>query len=179
MAKALDTTCQLKGVGPATASLILSCFRPDCVPFFSDEMYRWLCWDDPATKGMRGWKRQIGYTKKEFTTLIDRARALLERLRSEDGAADVDMLALEKAAYVLGKEEVDLDDDGAEREGKKVKSVDGGNMNEKTGRKAVKPEPKQGNGKKRAREVPADGGEDSTESGTKRVRPTRASTKKQ
>ncbi|KAG7101276.1 hypothetical protein HYQ44_018937 [Verticillium longisporum] len=43
VAKALATLAKLKGIGPATASLLLAVHRPDDVPFFSDEAYYWLC----------------------------------------------------------------------------------------------------------------------------------------
>ncbi|KAJ1490506.1 hypothetical protein T484DRAFT_1884217 [Baffinella frigidus] len=37
VAKALAPLCQLKGIGPATASAVLACLRPDRFPFMADE----------------------------------------------------------------------------------------------------------------------------------------------
>lgn len=96
----------LKGVGPATASLILSCFNPNEVPFFSDELYRWLHWDDKDAKAGSGWDRKIKYTAKEYASLLEKAGQVRERLSSE---TRLDCIEMEKAAYVLGKQEVDLD----------------------------------------------------------------------
>ncbi|KAL4946262.1 hypothetical protein BDV06DRAFT_152731 [Aspergillus oleicola] len=36
-------TTPLRGIGPATASLILSAASPESVPFYSDDTYLWLC----------------------------------------------------------------------------------------------------------------------------------------
>ena len=46
--QALTHLTTLKGVGPATASLILSCWDPRKVPFFSDEVFRWLHFEELA-----------------------------------------------------------------------------------------------------------------------------------
>lgn len=50
--KAVKIMTKLRGIGPATASLLLSVFQPDTVPFFSDEVFRWTHWDE---KGKTGW----------------------------------------------------------------------------------------------------------------------------
>jgi len=62
--KAMDILCELKGVGPATASLILSLLYPITIPFFSDE----------ATVGVLappGGKKGIKYTAKTYKALYD------------------------------------------------------------------------------------------------------------
>lgn len=41
--EALKTITKLKGIGPATASLLLSVHDPEHVIFFSDEAFYWLC----------------------------------------------------------------------------------------------------------------------------------------
>lgn len=83
---AVDTLAKLKGVGPATASLLLSVHDSERVLFFSDEAFYWLC--------CAGKKEAIKYNKKEYTALGERARELTERL----GVRAVD---LEKVAYVI------------------------------------------------------------------------------
>jgi hypothetical protein len=105
---------QLKGIGPATASLVLSCISPTRYPFFSDELFRWIHWDgknaDGTTGGIKsgkGWSRQIGYTQKEYDSLIARCEHLQKRLSGDDG--ELSFLDLEKVAYVLGKEKVDIE----------------------------------------------------------------------
>jgi len=89
---------ELKGVGPATASLLLSILDGDNAPFFSDELFRWVCWD--GAQG--GWKRKIKYDKKEYGMLWDGVKTLRDRLG--EGVSAVD---LEKCAFVCGKLAVD------------------------------------------------------------------------
>jgi hypothetical protein len=97
--KAVSSIAKLKGVGPATASLFLSCYDPIKVPFFSDELFRYLHWLD--TKG-KGWDRKISYTMKEYNTMFDRTQVLRKRLETESGET-VKAIDLEKMAYALGK----------------------------------------------------------------------------
>ncbi|PTB68301.1 hypothetical protein BBK36DRAFT_1167554 [Trichoderma citrinoviride] len=80
---------ELKGVGPATASLLLSVHDADNVLFFSDEAYYWLC--------CGGKKEAIKYTPKEYLALRTEADVLMKRL----GVSAVDV---EKVAYVLMKQ---------------------------------------------------------------------------
>lgn len=97
--KAVKIMTKLRGIGPATASLLLSVFQPDTVPFFSDEVFRWTHWDE---KGKTGWGRSIKYNVSEYKEIV----ATVEELRKRLGVAAVDV---EKVAYVLGKEGVDVD----------------------------------------------------------------------
>ncbi|KAK7430242.1 hypothetical protein QQZ08_003217 [Neonectria magnoliae] len=86
---ALDLLTKLKGIGPATASLLLTVHDPDRVIFFSDEAFYWLCCD--------GKKSPIKYNAKEYRTLRDTAEGLTNRL----GVSATDV---EKVAYVLMKQ---------------------------------------------------------------------------
>jgi hypothetical protein len=107
---------KLRGIGPATAALLASCYEPDNIPFFSDELFRWLHWDgkhwDPYNtrsdlkKPGKGWSRQIGYTMKEYESLAVKCEDLRNRIAAE--GRPVDCLEIEKVAYVLGKEEADI-----------------------------------------------------------------------
>ncbi|KAI1334369.1 DUF1479-domain-containing protein [Xylariaceae sp. FL0016] len=89
IAKAISGISKLKGIGPATASLLLSVHDPDRVIFFSDEVFWWLC--------CRGQTPPIKYNVKEYGQLIVAAQELADRL----GVAATD---IEKAAYVVMKE---------------------------------------------------------------------------
>ena len=91
---------KLKGIGPATSSLLLSCYDPAKVPFFSDELYRYLHWEDAKLKG---WDRKINYTAKEYKSLCEKVTELRERLEKDSGK-EVSAIDIEKAAYVLGKD---------------------------------------------------------------------------
>ncbi|KAI4125352.1 MAG: hypothetical protein LQ338_004311 [Usnochroma carphineum] len=112
--KAITTLCKLKGVGPATASLILSCYDPFTVPFFSDELFRWLHWEDGGGKtdskkkrkrgqsGSGGWDIQIKYTAKEYASIFEKTTALRERLGKESGK-EVKAVDVERVAYGICK----------------------------------------------------------------------------
>jgi len=99
-AKSITTLSKMKGIGPATASLLLSCYDPVTVPFFSDELFRYLHWEEAKSKG---WDRKINYTAKEYKALFERLQTLRERLEKESKTL-VPAIDIEKAAYVLGKE---------------------------------------------------------------------------
>lgn len=103
--KALKILTSLRGIGPATASLLLSVHQPDTVPFFSDELFRWTQWDVVAKKGEgEGWDRKIKYNVGEYKEVLKSVGDLRTRL----GIRAVDA---EKVAYVLGKEMADIDRD--------------------------------------------------------------------
>lgn len=82
-------TKPLKGIGPATGSLILAVHDPENVIFFSDEAYSWL------VKG--GEKAKILYKTSEFEELFAKAKELQNRLK-------VSPMEIEKVAYVIIKE---------------------------------------------------------------------------
>ncbi|EAQ93462.1 hypothetical protein CHGG_01697 [Chaetomium globosum CBS 148.51] len=83
---ALNILTELKGIGPATASLLLAVHDPKHVVFFADEAFYWLC--------CNGSKAPIKYNQKEYTELNKRAQALTKRL----GVKAVD---IERVAFVL------------------------------------------------------------------------------
>lgn len=97
--KAIIALSKLKGVGPATASLILSSYDPVKIPFFSDELFRYLHWSEGKVKG---WDRRINYTLKEYRDLYEKTQELRQRLEKESGNV-VKAIDLEKMAYALGK----------------------------------------------------------------------------
>ncbi|KAK4549841.1 hypothetical protein LTR36_005142 [Oleoguttula mirabilis] len=99
----MSIVSKLRGVGPATATLLLSVYDPVNIPFYSDELFRWAMWDEPATPKGSGWKRDIKYTIKEYLELYSKVQELRTRLTSESGK-EVSALDTEKVAYVLGKQ---------------------------------------------------------------------------
>lgn len=109
----------LKGIGPATAALLASCYDPQNMPFFSDELFRWMHWDGihtdpcgsktPLKKPGKGWSRQIGYTPREWESMAVKCEHLQNRMAAIH--RPVNCLDIEKVAYVLGKENVDLGDE--------------------------------------------------------------------
>ncbi|MCJ1463264.1 hypothetical protein MMC07_001870 [Pseudocyphellaria aurata] len=98
-AKSITTLTKLKGIGPATASLLLACYDPAKVPFFSDELFRYMHWSDTNT---RGWDRKISYTMKEYKDLFEKVQVLRQRLEKESGQA-IKVIDIEKCAYALAK----------------------------------------------------------------------------
>lgn len=88
--KTLDLlTKPLRGIGPATGSLILAVHDPENVIFFSDEAYSWLVHS--------GEKVRISYNSSEFEALFRKAKELQSRL-------GVSPIEIEKVAYVIMKE---------------------------------------------------------------------------
>jgi hypothetical protein len=103
---AIKTLSTFKGIGPATASLLLSvAFRYDA-PFFSDELFRWCLWEEGKGKG---WDRPIKYSPKEYSELWVRFKELRSRI-------PVNVFEVEKVAYVLARRK--------KEEGKLEKSED-------------------------------------------------------
>ena len=125
--KSLKVLCRLKGVGPATASLILSVAYPSIVPFFADELFAWisLTGDDQVEeffqkmsvsqrngdgKSVRFDKMvRIKYSDAEYKRLYAAVGDLRRRSKSlgyEASASDI-----ERAAYVVmqGLEVSDLE----------------------------------------------------------------------
>ncbi|KAI4242007.1 MAG: hypothetical protein L6R40_004234 [Gallowayella cf. fulva] len=111
--KAVSTLSKLKGVGPATASLLLSCYDPDTIPFFSDDLFRWLHWQtdikgDTKKRKSKGIEdngnenRKINYTAKEYASIFEKTTTLRERLSKEAGET-ITAVDIEKAAYNMGK----------------------------------------------------------------------------
>ncbi|KAK3710056.1 hypothetical protein LTR37_010487 [Vermiconidia calcicola] len=97
--EALNILTALRGIGPATASLLLAVFDSDTVPFFSDELFRWCFFE--VGKG-QGWDREIKYSIKEYLELFDEVSAFRTRL-AKNFERDVTAVEIEKVAYVLGK----------------------------------------------------------------------------
>jgi hypothetical protein len=119
----LDHLTKLRGVGPATASLVLSAYGWKHAPFFGDEVFRWVCWDEPPTKGTRGWDRKIAYSKKEYVLFYERVAEMVKRL-------DISALDVEMIGYVLGKTRVDIDKGSAKDviKANKGDSLEGGTL---------------------------------------------------
>lgn len=109
---ALKILVKLRGVGPATASLLLSVLQPVEIPFFSDELFRWCMWDEQVVNGKegKGWQRKIKYNLKEYEMLLERVDVLRLTLRKGLGRKDTMAGAtdIERVAWVLGKEGVDV-----------------------------------------------------------------------
>ncbi|MDA4133776.1 MAG: hypothetical protein OK454_11745, partial [Thaumarchaeota archaeon] len=68
---ALEILTRLKGIGPATASLLLAVHFPAEAPFFADEAMLWLCC---------GGKKDtvIKYNAKEYAQLCEQAGKLMD-----------------------------------------------------------------------------------------------------
>ncbi len=93
VAGALGILTQLKGIGPATASLLLAVHDAENVVFFADEAFYWLC--------SGGSKAPLKYNLKEYTIVYERAQALAKRL----GVKAVDV---ERVAFVLMRQQTDI-----------------------------------------------------------------------
>lgn len=83
---AVEALAKLRGIGPATASLLLAVHDPENVIFFADEAFYWLC------SGPK--KEPIKYNQKEYRELNQSSQTLAERL-------NVKAIDIERVAYVL------------------------------------------------------------------------------
>ncbi|KAL8739993.1 MAG: hypothetical protein Q9190_007252 [Brigantiaea leucoxantha] len=98
-AKAVKHLSKLKGIGPATASLLLSVFDPEVVPFFSDELFRWLHYEG---NGEKGFGRKIKYNAKEYEAIFERMLVLRGRLEKESGKG-VTAEEIERVAFAIAR----------------------------------------------------------------------------
>ncbi|KAH0543568.1 hypothetical protein FGG08_002129 [Glutinoglossum americanum] len=99
---ALNMLSRLSGIGPASASLLLSVYDPNNVPFFSDEAFRWVNWEEGKGKG---WDRKIGYNVKEYDALVEAVRKVRKRLEAESGGKPIGAGEVERVGWVIGREE--------------------------------------------------------------------------
>lgn len=114
-------TAPIRGVGPATASLILSIATvfgdaKKQVPFYSDDVYLWLCLTDfpegPDSKEQKPSKHKkpdgeliAKYNMNEYRDLWNASQELRARLNNgageKSGDGPVSFIDIERAAYVL------------------------------------------------------------------------------
>ena len=115
-------TAPLRGVGPATASLILSIGTifgdaKNQVPFYSDDVYLWLVLNDfresadkeekPSMNKKPSGELIAKYNLNEYRDLWDAVQKLRARLNNEvmksqgDGREPVSLADIEKVAYVI------------------------------------------------------------------------------
>ena len=118
----------LRGVGPATASLILSALpspsnpasdqdSSDGIPFFSDELFVWLCLgvypdsgSEDHSSSFRSAKRGIKYNVKEYRQLFEAVNEFRARVQNSSHADKgsggpekvFSTLDVEKIAFVIG-----------------------------------------------------------------------------
>ncbi|KAL8709787.1 MAG: hypothetical protein Q9220_005573 [cf. Caloplaca sp. 1 TL-2023] len=112
---AIATLCKLKGIGPATASLLLSCYDPHNVPFFSDELFLWLhesveLKEEKEKKTTKKRKSspsrptKISYNIKEYGSIFLRTTDVRSRLSaSSDSKEPVSAVDVERVAYSIMK----------------------------------------------------------------------------
>lgn len=98
---ALDTLCSLRGVGPATATLVLSVADPQNVPFFADELFAWV-------RGRQG--GNMKYDLREYEWVWEGVKRVRGKggaggggsQKGRNGGALISAETVEKAAFVLG-----------------------------------------------------------------------------
>ncbi|MCJ1389219.1 hypothetical protein MMC18_002075 [Xylographa bjoerkii] len=93
---ALKVLARLRGVGPATASLLLAVAWPAVVPFFADEVLGWLRWGEAGDKGMGEGKGKLRYDWKEYREVWEGVGRVREGLGKGAGAEEV-----ERGAWVV------------------------------------------------------------------------------
>ncbi|KAK4680866.1 hypothetical protein QC764_102520 [Podospora pseudoanserina] len=126
--QALDILTQLKGIGPATASLLLAVHAPDNIIFFADEAFYWLEYD--------GSKGPIKYNKNEYSQLTLKAQALAKRL----GVRAVD---IEKVAFAIMRGDHTQASGKAAATAEKAEENDKGAATDQEDKPATKTEPEE------------------------------------
>ena len=137
---ALKSLAALRGVGPATASLLLAAAFPDDVPFFADEILLWLRRSD----GEEGWEKpKLKYDWKEYREVWDGVGSVRGRFGEEEVSAEdveragwvVEMLRDEGVEAVFRGREKEVGEAGAGNRGgnEKKGDGDGGAAKEETG----------------------------------------------
>ncbi|KAK7555843.1 hypothetical protein IWX50DRAFT_556484 [Phyllosticta citricarpa] len=124
--QALTTLTSLRGIGPATASLLLSIADPaNTIPFFADELFLWSRSDfhslNPLPPQLKK-SVKIRYSVKEYEELVRAVWAVLREWRGEGvtaSASDVEMVA--RVLGALGKER---EGEGEEKETGNGKAVE-------------------------------------------------------
>ncbi|KAK4181071.1 hypothetical protein QBC36DRAFT_138126 [Triangularia setosa] len=124
--RAIDILTQLKGIGPATASLLLAVHAPDNIIFFADEAFYWL-----EYKGSKG---PIKYNKNEYYQLTLKAQALGKRL-------GVNAVDVEKVAFVIMRDDQTQASAKAAAVAKKEEKNDKGEATDKEDKPATRTEP--------------------------------------
>lgn len=133
----LDALAPLRGVGIATASLVLSIATAGDeyeVPFYSDDTFLWLCAEEyPGSEKGSKYKKPNGdlnvkYNANEYRLLWDKVGELQTRLNggigegSKDGEGRVRLVDVERVAFVLRNCDVEGDyGQGDEKGNKKMK----------------------------------------------------------
>ena len=118
--------------------MLLSVYKPDAVAFFSDELFRWVHWEEEKGKG---WDRKIKYTMKEYQSLCKEVEKVRARL-------DVPAVEMEKVAWVLGREGADLAGTEPGEAKKKASTDEDKGEEEKEGKKAQAKKPAKGSKRK-------------------------------
>jgi len=136
----LEELTKLKGVGPATASAIMSMLNPQEEPFFSDELSGWL-WarghDQQAQEALKKDEKpnpkgksksrpkanpiKLQYTLKFYKEFLQKVKNFQEELKKDEGLKDewrsLDVESIERAAWTFWNAEkfgVDLGSEGGD-----------------------------------------------------------------
>ncbi|RAH60861.1 hypothetical protein BO85DRAFT_456564 [Aspergillus piperis CBS 112811] len=167
--EALDIlTKALRGVGVATASLVLSLASTADVPFYSDDVYLWVCMEEvPSSKAADRLKRgvykrlngelNVKYTMKEYRELWEGVKGLRERLEGEEKG--VSGLEVEKVALVvrhyalLGGGQSDDGDGGGDKKGSEGMKVEEEEEETKGEKRKLEDEQPTGEGRRRSKRL--------------------------
>lgn len=180
--EALDIlTKALRGVGVATASLVLSLASTADVPFYSDDVYLWVCMEEVPSSSTSGcdsgegeaeaeaadrlkrgvYKRLNGelnvkYTMKEYRELWEGVKGLRERLEGKEkgvSGLEVEKVALVVRYYALLEGGQSDDGDGGDKKGSEGMKVEEEEEGTKREKRKLEDEQPTGEGRRRSKRL--------------------------
>ena len=153
IADAMKTLIELKGIGPATASLILSVYEPTIIPFFSDELFHYINGKGRMSPVFVSDRWRIAYSMKEYKALYSDVQELRQHIKEKEGKVALSN-NIEQMAYVFAKcfpdrplafsptdderllESIPIYEE-AQKEGEKVRAVDEEDLDRPSKRRKV------------------------------------------
>lgn len=101
MNKALKILQELEGVPLQTVTLLLSMYDPDAIPFFSDELSRYIHFEETKAKSGHA-TTSVSHTMKEYNAICETVQSIRDRVSSES-KQEVRAVDIEMAAHEFGK----------------------------------------------------------------------------
>jgi hypothetical protein len=97
----LKTLQELDGIALQCATLLLSVYDPDRVAYLSDELDRYIHWEENKSENRHA-NKNVPHSMKEFSHVLSQIQHMRDRIRDESGK-DVSAVEIEIAAHDLSR----------------------------------------------------------------------------